>query len=101
MPYMAQVLTKRIKNDPRINLQKHWKVRNDVWICLIIQIVNFLCLGIFLFEREINLYYVFHNFLILASNFIVINCIRFAFVYQLSLYLSIIVSEDSVWLIIV
>ncbi|KAH0953115.1 hypothetical protein HN011_004510 [Eciton burchellii] len=25
MPYMAQVLTKRIKSDPRINLQKHWK----------------------------------------------------------------------------
>jgi len=26
MPYMAEILVKRIKNDPRINLQKHWKV---------------------------------------------------------------------------
>lgn len=26
MIYMAQVLVKKIKNDPRINVQKHWKV---------------------------------------------------------------------------
>jgi len=26
MPYMAEILVKRIKNDPRIDLQKHWKV---------------------------------------------------------------------------
>ncbi|XP_011882065.1 PREDICTED: phospholipase B1, membrane-associated-like isoform X2 [Vollenhovia emeryi] len=25
MPYMAEILIKRIKNNPRINLQKHWK----------------------------------------------------------------------------
>lgn len=26
MPYMTEVLVKRIKRDPRIDLQKHWKV---------------------------------------------------------------------------
>lgn len=26
MPYMAEVLVKRIKSDPRIDVEKHWKV---------------------------------------------------------------------------
>lgn len=26
MPYMSSVLIKRIKNDPRVDLKKHWKV---------------------------------------------------------------------------
>lgn len=27
MPYMAEMLIKRIKSDPRIDVEKHWKVR--------------------------------------------------------------------------
>lgn len=27
MPYMADVLIRRIKNDPRVKMNEHWKVR--------------------------------------------------------------------------
>lgn len=40
MPYMAEMLVKRIKSDPRIDVEKDWKVRYIRYLVIFIKLGN-------------------------------------------------------------